>query len=239
MKLDTDTPIGKVKMTKEWRLIVTYSEKYAKYQKTLRDNQIKRAKALIDNPSKFNKVNSQDCKRFIKNIAYDANGEIVTNKALIFDESIEEEESKYDGFYAISTNLEGDEKEVVKINHQRWEIEESFRIMKTDLRSRPVYVSLEEHISSHFLTCFLALLFIRIIEKKLEERFTTNAIIESLRNINYVDVEAGYIAAFTRSDVIDALVKEFKIECDFNTYTPEQMRKILHQSKTEEFATRI
>lgn len=239
MKLDTDTPVGKVKMDKEWRLIVTYSGKYAKYQKTLRDNQIKRAKALIDNPSKFNKVNSQDCKRFIKNIAYDANGEIITNKALIFDESIEKEEAKYDGFYAISTNLEGDEKEIVKINYQRWEIEESFRIMKTDLKSRPVYVSLEEHISSHFLTCFLALLFIRIIEKKLEGKFTTNAIIESLRNINYVDVGAGYITAFMGSDVIDALIKEFKIECDYNTYTPEQMRKILHQSKMEKFATRI
>ena len=239
MKLDSDTPLGKVKMNKEWRLIVTYSEKYAKYQKMLRDNQIKRAKALIDNPSKFNKVNSQDCKRFIKNIAYDSNGEIVTNKVLLFDESIEEEESKYDGFYAISTNLEGDEKEIVRINHQRWEIEESFRIMKTDLKSRPVYVSLEEHISSHFLTCFLSLLFIRIIEKKLEGRFTTNAIIETLRSINYVDVDAGYISAFVGSDVIDALVKEFKIECDYNTYTPEQMRKILHQSKMEDFATRI
>ena len=239
MKLETNTPLGKVKMDKEWRLVVTYSNKYAKYQKMLRENQIKRAKALIDNPSKFNKVNSQDCKRFIKNIAYDSNGEIVTNKVLIFDDSIEEEEAKYDGFYAISTNLEGDEKEIVKINNQRWEIEESFRIMKTDLRSRPVYVSLKEHISAHFLTCFLALLFIRIIEKKLAGKYTTNAIIEILRNINYVDVEAGYISAFKGSEVLDALIKEFKIECDYNTYTPEQMRKILHQSKMEEFATTI
>lgn len=239
MKLDADTPVGKIKMTKEWRLIVTYSGKYARYQKMLRDNQIKRARVLIENPSKFNKVNSQDCKRFIKNIAYDSNGEIITNRALVFDESIEEEEAKYDGFYAISTNLEGSEKEIVKINHQRWEIEESFRIMKTDLKSRPVYVSLEEHISSHFLTCFLALLFVRIIEKKLNGKYTTNKIIETLRSINYVDVEAGYISAFKGSEIIDALVKEFKIECDYNTYTVEQMRKILHQSKMEDFATRI
>ena len=239
MKLDTDTPLGKVKMGKEWRLIVTYSSKYAKYQKTLRDNQIKRAKALIDNPSKFNKVNSQDCKRFIKNIAYDSNGEIVSNKVLLFDESVANEEAKYDGFYAISTNLEGDEREIVKINHQRWEIEESFRIMKTDLRSRPVYVSLEEHISAHFLTCFLALLFIRIIEKKMDGKYTTNAIIEAIRNVNYVDVEAGYISAFSGNDLITTLSKEFKIECNYNTFTPEQMRKILHQSKIEEFATII
>ena len=111
--------------------------------------------------------------------------------------------------------------------------------MKTDLRSRPVYVSLEEHISAHFLTCFLALLFIRIIEKKMDGKYTTNAIIEAIRNVNYVDVEAGYISAFPGNGLITTLSKEFKIECNYNTFTPEQMRKILHQSKLEEFATII
>ena len=239
MVLDDNTPLGKVKITKEWRIVVTYSEKYAKYQKTLRDNQIKRAKALIANPTKFNKINSQDCKRFINNISYDKDGNVITKSLLTFNEEIEKEEEKYDGFYAISTNLEGDDKEIVAINSNRWEIEESFRIMKTDLRSRPVYVSIKEHIVAHFLTCFLALLFIRITEKKLDNRFTTNAIFEALRSINYVDRGAGYIAAFKRTKVIEALEEAFNIECDYDSYTVEQMRKVLHQSKLEDFTTTI
>lgn len=237
--IDTNTPLGKVKTTSEWRIIVTYSERYAQYQKTIRDNQIKRAKDLINNPSKFNKVNSQDCKRFIRNIAYDNKGEIISKQKLILDEFVIAEEERYDGFYCVATNLEGGEKEIININKGRWEIEESFRILKTDLKSRPIYVSLQEHIRAHFLTCFLSLLFIRIIEVKLQKKYKTNEIIESLRNIRYTDIGVGYISSFKMTNCIKGLINEFKIECDFNSYTPIQMRKVINSSKNTEFTTHI
>lgn len=235
--LKVATSVGELTINREWRLVVTYSKVYAAYQKGLRNNQIKRAKALISNPTKFNKINSQDCKRFIKNISYDEAGEVIAKSVLSFDEDAALEEAKYDGFYCISTNLEGDDKEIVNINHQRWEIEESFRIMKTDLKSRPVYVSITEHIEAHFLTCFLALLFVRIIDEKLNHKFTTSQIIKALKNISYVDTGAGYLAAFKNSDVIRALSKEFKMDVAYNTFTVKQMRTLLHQSKGESFTT--
>lgn len=237
VSVQTDTPLGNVKLTKEWRLVVTYSEEYANYQRGIREQQIKRAKDLIKNPTKFNKINAQDCKRFIKNIAFDSNGEIIAKSKLIFDDTIADEEERYDGFYAISTNLDGDAKDIVEINKRRWEIEESFRIMKTDLRSRPVFVSLEEHINAHFLTCFLALLFVRLVEVKLDHKFKVSEIIESLRKIQYTDIGVGYISSFKMTSCIESLVNDFQIECDYNSYTPQQMRKIINSSKSEFFTT--
>jgi len=237
VSIQTDTTLGKVNLSKEWRLVVTFSQEYADYQKNIREQQIKRAKEIINNPTRFNKVNAQDCKRFIKNISFDEEGQVIDKSKLIYDESIALEEEKYDGFYAISTNLDLDPSEIVKINRQRWEIEESFRIMKTDLKSRPVYVSLAEHINAHFLTCFLALLFVRLIEVKLNHNFKTSEIIDSLRNIRYTDIGVGYMSSFKMTPCIEALVKEFQIECDFNSYTPQQMRKVINSSKSEVFTT--
>ena len=226
-----ETPIGKVKKTKSWRLIVTYSTSYAKYQRRLRASQVKRAKELIANPSAFNKVSSTDCKRFVKNIAYDANGEIITKNKLIFDEALEIEESMYDGYYALSTNLEGDAKEIVALNHKRWKIEESFRIMKTDLKSRPVFVSLKEHIFAHFLTCFLALLIVRIIDNKLKEKYTTLEILETLRKCRVVKGEDGYLNISQGSDCLKDLCEMFTVEAMWGGYSTQEMREIINQSK--------
>ena len=237
--LEKDDELVKIKGQKEWRIIVTYSEAYAEYQRTLRENQITRAKSLINNPTRFNKTNAQDCKRFIKNIAFDKNGEIVKNRQLIFDSSIAKVEERYDGFYAVCTNLEGKDQDIVKINKGRWEIEESFKIMKTNLKSRPVYVSLKEHIRAHFLTCFLALLFVKIIDEKLEHKYSINQIITSLRKIQYTDINVGYMTSFKTNDCILSLIKEFNIECDYNAYTPIQMRKLINSSLNEKFATSI
>jgi len=226
-----DTPLGKIKRNKSWRLIVTYSRSYALYQRKLRNAQIKRAKELIANPSAFNKVSSTDCKRFIKNISFDKNGEIVTTNKLIFDEQIEIEESMYDGYYALSTNLDGDAKEIVALNHKRWKIEESFRIMKTDLKSRPVFVSLKEHIFAHFLTCFLALLIVRIIDNKLKEKYTTLEILEALRENKVIKGIDGYINASKSSECLNDLCKIFNIEAMWSGYSMQEMREIINQSK--------
>lgn len=225
-----DTPVGKIKKTKSWRLIVTYSKSYALYQKRLRQNQINRAKQLIANPSIFNKTNSNDCKRFVKNLAFDSNGEIVKSK-LVFDEQLVIEESMYDGFYALSTNLEGDAKEIVALNHNRWKIEESFRIMKTDLKSRPVFVSLKEHIFGHFLTCFLALLIVRIIDNMLKEKYTTLEILETLRDCKVVKGLDGYYNISKGNECLNDLCSLFNIEAMWGGYSTQEMREIINQSK--------
>ena len=111
--------------------------------------------------------------------------------------------------------------------------------MKTNLKSRPVYVSLKEHIRAHFLTCFLALLFVKIIDEKLEHKYSINQIITNLRKIQYTDINVGYMTSFKTNDCILSLIKEFNIECDYNAYTPIQMRKLINSSLNEKFATSI
>lgn len=230
-EMDVDTPVGKIKVTNEWRLIVTYSKSYATYQKKLRAAQANRAKQLIDNPSSFNKVSSTDCKRFVKNLRYTKDGEIAKKTALVFDQDRFDEEEKYDGFYALMTNLEGNAKEIVAINHKRWKIEESFRIMKTNLKARPTYVSLKEHITAHFLTCYLALLIMRILESKLENKYTVVEILGALQKLRYTKTDAGYIAAFKHSLVIDDLEKLYGMDVQYKGYTVEGMRKLINISK--------
>ena len=137
----------------------------------------------------------------------------------------------YDGYYALSTNLEGDAKEIVALNHRRWKIEESFRIMKTDLKSRPVFVSLKEHIFAHFLTCFLALLIVRIIDNKLKEKYTTLEILEALRKCRVVKGEDGYLNISQGSDCLEDLCEIFNIETMWGGYSTQEMREIINQSK--------
>lgn len=195
------------------RLIVTYSPKYAAYQKRIREEQISRAKKLINKPSSFDKYSSTDCKRFVKNISFDKNGEVVTDKALSLDDELIASEARFDGFYALVTNLEDNDEEIVKINHNRWKIEESFRIMKTDFLSRPVYLQLQHRIKAHFLTCFLALLIYRIMEQKVnteEKKYTTTEIINNLRDLNITSLnDLCYTPSFKRTDFSDRLEEVF------------------------------
>ena len=150
----------------EQRLIITYSVKYQEYQKNIRNNQINRAKKIIDgNPNKLKKPKQNDPKRFIKSINVTKDGELAEKNIYAINQSLIDEEAKYDGLYAVCTNLEDSVEDIIKVNHRRWEIEESFRIMKTDFKSRPVFHSRDEMIKAHFLTCFLALVVFRYVEK--------------------------------------------------------------------------
>ena len=143
----------------EQRLIVTYSVKYQEYQTHIRNNQIERAKKIIEqNPKKIGKAKQNDPKRFIQITNTTSNGEIAEETHYNINQDIIDEEAKYDGLYAVCTNLEDDVEEIIKVNHRRWEIEESFRIMKSEFEARPVYLSREDRIKAHFMTCFLALL---------------------------------------------------------------------------------
>lgn len=217
----------------EQRLIVTFSPKYQEYQRKIRGNQIQRATKIIDkNPKKIKSNNDNDPKRFINSISTTDNGEIASQTHYFIDNEKVSDEAKYDGLYAVCTNLEDDALEIIKINKRRWEIEESFRIMKSEFNARPVYLSREDRIKAHFTTCFLALVIYRYLEKKLDEQYTTSQIIETLRNFNFKNEnDIGYSPVYTRTDLTDLLHKVFVFETDFDIIENKNLKKIIKQTK--------
>ena len=217
----------------EQRLIITYSVKYQEYQKHIRNNQIERAKKLIEkNPKKIGKAKQNDPKRFITVTNTTTDGEVAEETYYSIDQSIIDEEAKYDGLYAVCTNLEDTVEEIIKVNHRRWEIEESFRIMKSEFESRPVHLSREDRIKAHFVTCFLALVVYRFLEKKTEEKYTAPELLETLRNMNFYKVKnAGFSPAYTRTDITDLLHEKFGFRTDYEIITEKNFEKIFKQTK--------
>ena len=217
----------------EQRLIVTYSVKYQEYQKNIRNNQINRAKKIIEsNPEKLKKPHQNDPKRFIKTLNVTDDGELAERSIYEINQSVIDEESKYDGLYAVCTNLEDSVEDIIKVNKRRWEIEESFRIMKTDFKSRPVYHSKDEMIKAHFLICFLALVIYRYVEKKLDEKYTAPEIIETLRDMNMkIENNITYIPNYIRTDLTDDLHDKFGFRTDFEAISEKNIKKILSQTK--------
>ena len=216
----------------EQRLIVSYSPKYAAYQKNLRANQIERAKNLINNPSTISKNRQNDPKRFIKSSSITNDGEIAEKKVFSLNQSAIDNEAMFDGFYAVCTTLEDDISEIIKVNKRRWEIEESFRILKSDFKARPVYLKRDDRIKAHFTTCFLALLIYRILEHKLQDKYTSCEIIKTLRNMNLRELEGvGYIPAYTRTSLTDELHKVLKFRTDYEITTLKDMKKNFYSTK--------
>lgn len=214
------------------RLIVSYSPKYAAYQKGLRTTQIERAQKLINNPSSMDKNRQNDPKRFIKSSSVTNDGEIADKKVFALNQSAIDNEAMFDGFYAVCTTLEDDISEIIKVNKRRWEIEESFRILKSDFKARPVYLKRDDRIKAHFTTCFLALLIYRILEHKLDEKYTSNNVIQTLRNMNFKSLEGfGYIPTYTRTDLTDALHQQFGFKTDTEIVSESMMKKIIKKTK--------
>ena len=217
----------------EQRLIVTYSVKYQEYQKHIRNNQIERAKKLIEkNPKKIGKAKQNDPKRFIEAINTTDSGEVASETYYSINQSVIDEEAKYDGLYAVCTNLEDDVEDIVKINHKRWEIEESFRIMKSEFKARPVYLSRDDRITAHFTTCFLSLVLLRFLEKRLEEKYSSSKIIDCLREMNFMEsIGNGYIPTYTRTDLTDDLHDKFGFRTDYQIITNPSLKKIFKKIK--------
>ena len=169
----------------EQHLIVSFSPKYKSYQRKIRNGQIERAQKLRDTGNyKQRPKNQNDPHRFIVREKVTKDGEICSEEVVCLNTDAIMEEERYDGFYAVCTNRNNMRvEEVVKINGKRWEIEECFRIMKTEFKARPVYLQTEAHIRAHFLTCFMALMIYRILEKKLKEAFTCGEILDTLKNM--------------------------------------------------------
>ena len=157
----------------EQKLIVTYSLKYRDYQRQIRNKQLDRASKQVEqNPTSINKRKQNDPKRFITSTNVTKDGEVANKVVHSMNTDAVKKEEMYDGFYAVCTNLEDEASTIIKINQKRWKIEECFRILKYDFKSRPVYLSRDDRITAHFTTCFLALTVYRYLEKRLNERFT-------------------------------------------------------------------
>ena len=213
-------------------LIVTYSLKYKVYQQTLRSRQIERARKYLDHPSSADRHTQVDAKRFIKKTAFTDDGEIAGKAMYELDEDVITEESRYDGFYAVCTNLDDDPADIAKINHDRWEIEESFRIMKSEFEARPVYLQRDDRIQAHFLTCFIALMIYRILEKQLDGKYSCEEIINTLRDMDMRKVgEDGYIPSYTRTKLTDALHENAGFRTDYELITPKSMAGIIRRTK--------
>jgi len=222
----------------EQRLIVTYSIKYKRYQESIREKQVERAKKYILKPSEISKRKANDPKRFIKQGYCTSEGEIADIAIITLDAEQIKSESMYDGLYAVCTNLETPISTIIQINKRRWEIEECFRIMKTEFKARPVYLSKKKRITAHFLTCFISLIIYKILEKKLGEKYSGYKLIKTLRSMNMMIAPGdGYIPTYTRTDITDLLHGTFGFRTDYQIISQKNMRKILNLVKKEKITT--
>lgn len=219
----------------EQHLIVSFSPKYKAYQRKIRTGQIERAQQLIDNGQyKQRPKNQNDPHRFISREMATKDGEVCSEELVFLNTDAIREEERYDGFYAVCTNLDDmSVEEIVRINKKRWEIEECFRVMKTEFRARPVYLQTEDHIRAHFITCFIALVIYRILEKELKEVYTCEEIIDTLRDMMMArpGEKLGYTPVYTRTDLTDRLHEAAGFRTDYQIITDVNMRKIIRASK--------
>lgn len=218
----------------EQKMIVTFSLKYKEYQRHIRQSQIERAmKAMESNPDKIQKSNQNDYRRFVKRNSFTAQGQAADQDIYCLDYELIAQEEKFDGFYAICTNLEDDAPSIIKVSNRRWEIEDCFRVMKTEFKARPVYLQRDERIAAHFTTCFLALLIFRFLEKKLDERFTACEIIHGLREMNALEILGdGFVPVYTRNEFTDTLHEVFGFRTDYQINTNRHMRKVIAMTKS-------
>ena len=203
------------------------------YNRSIRNNQIERAKKSIETNQVTRKgKNQNDYRRFINSLNSTDNGEIAENITYSINQDVIDEEEKYDGYYALTTNLVGDINEILKIVKGRWEIEESFRIMKSDFLARPVNLSREDRIKSHFMTCFISLFIYRLLEKKLDYKYTTSQILDTLRDMKVLESKGdGYIPEYTRTDLTDHLHELFGFRTDYELNTYKDFKKIFEHIK--------
>ena len=215
------------------RLIVTYSPKYAAYQQTIRQAQVDRAKAMVKNGVfKKNRKNPNDPARFVNKVAVTAEGEKAKIHYYLDTDKIAEEEM-YDGLYAVCTDLlDDDVADILKVSEGRWQIEDCFRTMKTDFEARPVYLNREDRIKAHFLTCFLALLYFRLLNRSLKGTYTTEQLLRTLKDIKFADIEEqGFMPVYERQEITDDLHETCGFRTDYQFITKRKMKGIQKKSK--------
>ena len=210
-------------------LIVTFCFKYFDYNRNIRNSQIERAKKSIETNNVTRKgKNQNDYRRLIETTSTTSNGEVAEKEIYSINQSLIDEEEKYDGLYALTTNLVGDISEILKIVKGRWEIEESFRIMKSDFLARPINLSREDRIKAHFLTCFISLFIYRLLEKKLDCKYTTSEILKTIKGMEMVEHKGlGYEPIYERNNITDNLHEIFNFNTDTEIVTYKKIKKIL------------
>ncbi len=227
-------------------LIITFSYKYQDYQHKLKQKQFERAKKIVEETNKKNEKitkkkeiekiklskNQNDPKRFIKEVAVTDDGEVACNISYIIDEEIFKNEEKYNGLYGITTNLMDDTQTIVKVMRGRWEIEESFRIMKDEFDSGTVHLSREDRIKGHFITCYLALFIYRYLEHQLNDKYTVHEIVSKLQEMKLLEHKGkGYEPIQDRNDLTDDLHRFLGINTDTEIITYKKIKKILEQTE--------
>ena len=224
----------------EMRYIVTFSFKYRDYLSYVRNRQIERAQALLDSgrADTERKKSPNDAKRFIKTEYCTGDGELAQVKNFSLNQEMIDQEARFDGFYCICTDLNGPAAEIIRLNSGRWIVENDFRITKTDMEARPVYLKRDDRIKAHFLTCFLALLIYRYLERKINRggmHFTTREILGTLRNMNFLSVNGeGYIPTYKRTDLTNYLHGSAGFRTDTQIVTKRKMRSIIASTRKRE-----
>lgn len=211
------------------KIIVSFSRKMMEYQRYIRNRQIDRAKKLLKNldPETYKK-GPHDVTRFIKRTSSTKSGEKITDQYTI-DQSVIEEEEKYDGFYAVATNLDDSAKDILEVSANRYKIEDCFRMMKTNFSARPVFHQKQERIIAHFMICYTALLIYRLMEKKLDlhgTHYTADTLIETMKSMNVANIEdMCYMSTYTSSDACTALNAITGLGLDKKYYQPKELNK--------------
>ena len=215
------------------RLIVTYSIKYRNYLRKIREKQVLRAQKALQNGKVCAKKNANDFRRFIKTVSCTEDGEVAEEKTQDIDYTYIRQEERFDGFYAISTNLADEEpNEIANANHQRWQIEQCFRIMKSEFKSRPVYVRTDARIKAHFLTCFLSLVLYKYFAKRLRGSYSCEQICQTLRSMEVRElIGEGYVPNYTRTDLTDDLHESFGFRTDYDFIPKDTIKKIITSSQ--------
>ena len=230
------TRLSKTGEELEQRLIVTFSFKYRDYLRHTREKQIARANEIIDKGAAGKLGKSQnDPKRFIKQESCTEDGELAGIKTFALNQEMIEQEERFDGFYGICTDLEDNAAEIIKMNGGRWIIEDCFRITKTEFEARPVFLQRDDRIKAHFLTCFLALLLYKYLEKKVNrggKHFSPAQIIDTLKDMNFIAVSGeGYIPTYTRGDLTNNLHGSAGFRTDTQIVSKQRMKSIIVESK--------
>ena len=232
-----DDELGKtVKRDLTQRLIITFSFKYRSYLRAIRDGRIDRAKKLMEQGEKaIKRKGRNDVREFIREISCTDNGEIAEHHVYSLNDKAIADAEAYDGFYAVYTSLDANKYPVSKINqinHGRWEIEECFRIMKSEFEARPVYLQRDNRIKSHFLVCYIALIILRILEVKTDRRIPYTKLISCLSEMDFVKLPGtGFIPAYTRNEITDSLHEIFGFRTDHTVISQSNMKKIFTLTK--------
>ena len=218
----------------EQHLIVTYSIRYRDYLRSIRNGQIERARKMVDDGRKPRRGRNQnDPARFVACDHMTQDGESADGEVYYLDSGRIDSEERYDGFYAVCTNLDEDVSTVIGINKNRWQIEECFRILKSEFNAQPIYLQREDRIRAHFIVCFTALLVYRILERKLDNKYTCEEILNTLLDMEMFSSgeKMGYVPLFERTDITDALHKSFGFRTDYEIMTDSRIRQIIKKTK--------